>query len=311
MTDLSTAERLLARTPADQIGTEQLAPIYQDIPDRMGAVQSNLVTPILPPAGPDSQVDVPVGLIVETRAHPNLGPIVRQVCDLGLSVHVFHGTGNRAFVQDEFADLVAAGRVWLTELATDRMDRQSYNALLLDTRFWDLSVGRGKLLMVQTDAVLCPNAAFGLTDFLDLDYVGSDWGRARPEGVVVNGGNGGLSLRDWGRMQECLRRFPPANWRGGEDTYFAFHIPLTGGVVADPERSAAFGSQIRFAKRSFGAHKIDKMHWANRVLFLAYCPDAARILETPGASAIRAVAAALRLSGLAAFVTRALGRGQG
>jgi hypothetical protein len=139
-------------------------------------------------------------------------------------------------------------------------------------------MGRGKVLVFQTDAVLCRLSEFLLSDFYMFDYIGSGWGRYRPEGIVVDGGNGGLSLRDWSRTIECIERFPPSNWRGGEDTYYCFHMDLIGKVAKNLE-SHKFGSQNNFLYKSLGAHKVDKMRPLKQLLFLIYCPEGSRIVS--------------------------------
>lgn len=254
--------------------------------------------------------EAPIGLIVETRAHPNLEPVVRQVLDLGIVVQIVHGTDNADFVATTFAPEIAAGQIRTTPIAYQSLGRDDYNGLLMSRVFWDALYGRGKILVFQTDAILCPQSAYDLRDFLEFDYIGSAWGRARNRGIVVDGGNGGLSLRDWHRSVECLERFPPNIWwSGGEDSYFCFHIDLIGGRVAHPKDAARFGSQFWFRQNSFGAHKIEQMRFIERVLFLAWCPEGRALLDR-GSSApeylLGRVLKTLQLSGLATRLYRRL-----
>ena len=312
-TALSILDRLAPQgvTP-ETIGPEHIPEIYAALPERMTRIDPAKSRQLLPRGGEDgarAPTDELVGVIVESRVHPNLEPAVREVCARGIDVQVYHCPGNRAHAETALADLVSEGRVHLTELAHDGLSRNHYNALCLDPEFWRRMIGRGKILVFQCDAALCAPSPFPLSAFSHLDYVGSDWERERPEGVRVDGGNGGLSLRDWSRSVECLERFPPELWRGGEDTYFAFFVQLIGGKVADRETAARFSSQYWFRHRSFGAHQIDSMHWMNRVLLTAWSPSAGRVMRAPRAGLLRAAAGLLRAFGLQGVLARALGSG--
>lgn len=216
----------------------------------------------------------PLGVIVETRAHPLLESVTRQVLGQGINVQIFHGTENADFVARTFAADITAGRVHLTALAYGKLGRDDYNGLFLCRPFWDALISRGKILVFQTDAALCPASPFSLSDFLDFDYIGSAWGRVRKRGVVVDGGNGGLSIRDWTASVACLSQFPPEHWwAGGEDSYFGFHIELIGGRVARHNEAVRFGTQFWFLEDSFGTHKPEQLGFVGRVLFLAWCPQ--------------------------------------
>ena len=109
---------------------------------------------------------------------------------------------------------------------------------------------------------------------MGFDYIGATWNPRRPVGLVVHGGNGGLSLRDWHASMECLRRFPPGLWPGGEDGYFAFHAEVIGGKVGRPHDCERFATHTRFARMSFGAHQIQSLSDADLARFLRYCPEA-------------------------------------
>lgn len=224
---VSTAKRVrdaVARAGGDvsRIGPEALAHVYAALPRHLPGIAYGPIVAGLEGMPPPPEAADLLGVIVETRDHPNLEPLVRDVLARGLSVQIFHGTSNERFVTEAFASDIAARTVCLTRLDCDAINRDDYNALMLHNSFWQALAGRGKVLVFQTDAILCQASPYRLDDFLTFDYIGSDWGRHRPEGVVVDGGNGGLSLRDWSRSVECLARFPPDRyWRGGKTPTFA------------------------------------------------------------------------------------------
>lgn len=265
--------------------------------------------PERPPAPLRADAD-PWGLIVETRPHPNLAIMVDEVCDqLNIPVQIMHGPDNRdAILTSQLARRIESGQVVLTELGIGQLTAERYNSLFVTRAFWDHVIGRGKILVFQTDAILCPKSPYRFSDFLHLDYIGSAWGRFKPRSLLIcDGGNGGLSLRDWTRTVECLDRFPARNWPAAEDKYFAFHMELIGARIGTLQDSVRFGSQHWFLEPSFGAHKISAMNPVHLGQFLDYCPEAARICEgrTPNRNPYRRLRANLKRQVLRQALRRA------
>ena len=198
------------------------------------------------------------GVIVETREHPSLEFVVSQIASqLGIGIQIFHGSANGTFIKSSaIGELIDRGQVHLSNLGTGELTFRDYNALLLSRSFWKALQGRNKILVFQTDVRLRKGSVYALSDFMEFDYIGSKWNRQRPVGIVADGGNGGLSLRDWGLTMECIDRFPPVHWPGGEDGYYAFHLDLMGANVAKERDCSKFSSQSKFSARSFGTHKV-------------------------------------------------------
>lgn len=220
------------------------------------------------------------GIIVETREHAALEPVIENVLtQLHIPIQLFHGNGNLDYINHSgIKKHIDSGRVVLTSLDVDALYGSIYNALFLSLAFWKCVIGRNKILVFQTDAILCKESDYSVTDFIRYDYIGSGWNRSRPVRMIANGGNGGLSIRDWHKTCEVLTRFPPQFWPAGEDGYFAFHMELIGGNVADLKNSRRFGTQIDFKEKSFGGHKISDLPPKQLDRFLRYCPEAQVIL---------------------------------
>lgn len=222
------------------------------------------------------------GVIVETRKHPALERVVHNFLNNNqIPIQIFHGKTNLDFIMSTtLAELVQSGNVHLTQLNIERLPPQTYNALLLSKGFWKSVLGRKKIVIFQTDAVSCSQSDYTLDDFVAYDYIGSKWPRQRPVGLIIDGGSGGLSLRDWEKTTACLSRFPPEYWCGGEDGYFAFHIELIGGKVGKDDACAQFSTQGEFLCRSWGGgHKLSYLKKDAQAAFLDYCPEAKFILE--------------------------------
>ncbi|ABG39715.1 hypothetical protein Patl_1189 [Paraglaciecola sp. T6c] len=222
-----------------------------------------------------------IGVIIETREHPLLEKVVFDFIKItDCRVQLFHSQQNLAFIQStEIADLVASGKVLLTKLNIHDLSAKSYNAIFLSPIFWNCIASRSKIVVFQTDSLLCPKSKFVLKDFLHFDYIGSWWERKRPIGLTIDGGNGGLSIRDWHLSSECLTRFPPLDWPGGEDGFFAFHMDLLGGRVARGTECAKFSTQYKYLADSFGCHKVSCLNKKSTKQFLKYFPDAKLLLK--------------------------------
>jgi len=267
----------------DQIKSEHLAHVYRRMRNLASAPDFTSVADLMPnrpPSGIDPDRPV-VGVIVETRKHPLLEFVVSNFSrTLEIPIQIFHGKENREFIiSTAISGLMEDGKVDLVQLQTDVVDARKYNAMLMTKGFWDLLGSRNKILVFQTDAIACGQSDFRLSDFMSFDYIGSKWPRERPVGLAIDGGSGGLSLRDWKRSRDCLVRFPPERWTGGEDGYFAFHIDLVGGKVGRDVDCAKFSTQHEFLYKSLGAHKITRLDDASRAAFLAYCKEAEILLR--------------------------------
>lgn len=260
------------------IGSEHIMPVYASLRKISSAPKQISVIEILP-NNLDQVVkkSPPVfGVIVETRKHDAIDTIVNSfINNLNIPVQIFHGNRNRDFIlSTSISELVKKRVVYLTHLDIDDLCASKYNELFLSKTFWKRIVGRNKILIFQTDSFLCSNSDYTIKNFMKYDYIGSKWPRYRPVGLIMDGGSGGLSLRDWGKTYECLKRFPPKYWWGGEDGYFAFHIELMEGKIGRDNDCAKFSTQDEFLFKSWGGHKIACLRKEDQDDFFDYCPEA-------------------------------------
>lgn len=285
------AEKLGRRGIArEHIRGDHLADVYRRLNDVASAPDFMSIRGSLPtrlPARLDADSPV-LGVIVETRRHPALEFVVLNFSrTLKIPIQLFHGNGNLDFITSTaISSLVSEGKVQLVELKIHDLSASSYNALFMTKDFWNLMESRNKILVFQSDAIACEQSEYRLSDFLSFDYIGSKWPRQRPVGLLIDGGNGGLSLRDWKKSYECLERFPPERWTGGEDGYFGFHIDLMGGKVGRATDCAQFCTQHEFLYKSLGAHKISCLGEAGRAAFLEYCREAELLVPFKGGMAV-------------------------
>ena len=268
----------------DQIRGEHLDDVYQQLCStrQLNFPDHKFVKQLVLPRPDCTGSSKPLwGVIVETRVHPALEYVINNVVSrLGIPVQLFFGPSAEKFIlSTSIYDLVRNGQVYMTPVGVDQLGARKYNALLLSEKFWESVCGNRKILLFQTDSILCNNSKYTIGDFIDYDYIGSKWKRERPNGMIMDGGNGGFSVRDKQKALECIKRFPPDAWMGGEDGYFAFHLDVMGAKVGRDNECAKFSTQNEFLYPSFGAHNVAKKLNPDQMgEFLRYCPEARGVL---------------------------------
>jgi hypothetical protein len=266
----------------DQIRAEHLALEIRELSRERQAFRVQFAKQALSICDPSQKSDSePLwGVIVETRPIPALEESVLSIMNrCHIPIQLFHGSENyRHIMESRLGALVASGELTLTRLdLPKRIPIAGYNALLLSPLFWNALIGRRKVLIFQHDSLCCNNSPYSAFEFLNFDYIGAPWSRKRPIGLVIDGGVGGFSLRDWAKCYESLERFSAASWAGGEDGFFAFHLDLMGASVASMEQGAMFATQSQFTSLSFGAHRIGFLNNQDLKRFVTYCPEALRV----------------------------------
>jgi len=216
------------------------------------------------------------GLIVETRPHPALEFVISTFSEnLDIPIQFFCSPASEQFIlSTKVRSLIADGRVVLSRSCPDPFPASAYNSLFLTEAFWRQVRGQYKILVFQSDSLLCKNSDYSIHDFLKYDYIGTNLSRVRRVGLIIDGGGGGLSLRDKPKTLECLSRFPPDAWQAGEDGYFAFHMDLMGCAVGRLDECAMFATQGSFKYRSFGVHAPWLLPRKQLRRFVQYCPEA-------------------------------------
>jgi hypothetical protein len=125
-----------------------------------------------------------------------------------------------------------------------------YNSLLTNKMFWNRLKAYDRVLIFQSDSMLLKKIP---SKFFDYDYVGAPWP------FQLEGGNGGLSIRNPKKMIDVIEKFPYEFHRhGNEDVYFSNHLPLAGGSLAPRQVCQQFSVESIFKLGTVGYHAIDK-----------------------------------------------------
>jgi hypothetical protein len=247
---------------------------WKDSPD--GKTQFQLATPNLITPGKHKDI---IGLIIETRAHPNLIPVMRRFTQtFDRDLVLVCNQNNHDFVQKQLArrpDLAARTQVLLMENAIN--NGKDYNAIFLSLNFWQLFRSYTHAFVFQTDGTFNVNSSINeLKKYTQYDYIGPWWDcRIRPNGLIVDGGIGGFSLRNIPLTIKVVEGFANLGWRGGEDDFFAFHIQMLGGNVAKKSACEDFCLQYRYKPHALCVHQATNMSASDREKLTEEYPDIA------------------------------------
>lgn len=165
------------------------------------------------------QLDKPyvplAGLIIETRDHVNLIPVIQNFQKVlpDTPVYLFHGISNETKVKEAFGDTV-----YYIPIKADTITIRQYNYLMTRPELWQ-SIKAEKVFVFQTDSTLFSKSKVSLDEYDAYDYVGAPWSRLykyyvrnafmfRGANKHVWSGNGGLSLRRRSTMERVCTEFP-------------------------------------------------------------------------------------------------------
>jgi hypothetical protein len=204
-------------------------------------------------------------VIVETRDHPHLSYVVRNVLhflDDSWGLCIVHGPDNRSTV----AEMVGRwGEVLLVDCAIAEMGPAIYSGLKCSPSFWE-RIPSEHVLLFQVDSLLRRG---GIEEFLEYDYVGAPWIHAlvNPDSAAGPVGNGGLSLRRRSAMLRILRDHRPDS-DVPEDQFFSTFLYRDGYRLPSLEKASYFSTETIFQPASIGLHKAWLYHFEGPFLQL-------------------------------------------
>lgn len=151
------------------------------------------------------------------------------------------------------------------------INRNTYNNLCLDIKFWDL-INCERVLIYQSDTYIFKNFE---DFFINWDYIGAKWGPSKHSRYNFNNfkmqkeifvGNGGLSFRNVLAMKKILQE--QENNKNSikynkvdcdyiwEDLFFSYYIELSDEFKLAPiEVAEKFSFEHYYSEDSFGCHQ--------------------------------------------------------
>jgi hypothetical protein len=183
-------------------------------------------------------------IIVESRNIPNLPSIIEGHMKYlkGWELTIYYGKDNEKILKNAFPD--AKFNDYLLKFPP----KDYCNDVLTSLKFWE-SIPYDKVLTFHSDSEILRE---GIEAFLEWDYVGSPWSH------LMEGGNGGFSLRDKQKHIDLLKFKPWSKELGNEDEYFSKYLNEVGGKVAPRNICSLFGCETIYKLGTFGCHAIDK-----------------------------------------------------
>ncbi|KAL8419379.1 hypothetical protein RB594_002560 [Gaeumannomyces avenae] len=245
------------------------------------------------------QPEFPSGaaVIIETRTTPNLVPLLLHFsATLGAGWPVVLFTPAEAWTAPASAALhraLAEGRIRIRHLPANLTGFATHNSVSLFLSgewLWAQLADAPRVLLFQTDSVICANANGTVDDFARWDLVGAPiaprWGR---------GYNGGLSLRNPRLMRDIVRSHgdefrransAPGGGGGGgalpaherfEDQWFYSKAVEMGANLPSPEVAREFAVETVYFERPLGFHQPARWQKDKMEEILAWCPEVAML----------------------------------
>ncbi|KAG0651855.1 hypothetical protein D0Z07_0805 [Hyphodiscus hymeniophilus] len=247
---------------------------------------SNLLAPI---TGHSDTVAVRdnVAVIIETRPLRTLIPLILHFATVlgpGWPIYFFtrpstvHTLAAFGGGSQPFQRMVKSGQIKIIELPSEPYlgNYLGISHFIASEWFWMRLEPAKKMLMFQTDSILCANSGRRIEDYLDYDFVGA----AHP--YILEAFNGGLSIRNVSLSLEIVRAHAIAddvvngtNLGLFEDVWFCDKMKKMGARFPSREIASEFAVDFEWAERPMGYHGVGKGQHDDRLEDIyAWCPEA-------------------------------------
>jgi len=206
-----------------------------------------------------------IAMIMEGRSAsvvPQFPGVIKNIIDnipADWRIQVFYADSNLQLLQESalLASHIKSGKVFLDNYIANVTipDGGVYSALLKTVAFWDQVKGE-KILLFQTDSVICSNSTLKTDYWMKYDYIGAPWHHSLGHAQYTNGvGNGGFSVRTKSVMKEIITKFGEGNDYQNEDVFFSRGTKDTNHLLAPLEEAVKFAVETEYYATPFAVHK--------------------------------------------------------
>ncbi|GAM88318.1 hypothetical protein ANO11243_063510 [Dothideomycetidae sp. 11243] len=176
-----------------------------------------------------------------------------------------------------FRRLVDAKRISIMFLpnGTSFPTHDSVSEWLASSWLWEQFENSDRMLMFQSDSVLCSKSSVALDDFLEWDLIG-----APINPIYGQGYNGGLSLRNTKMMLNITR----ANSidEKFEDQWFYHQAMALGAKLPPVEVASRFSVETVWAEEPLGYHQPHRWWQGDQIAMIeSWCPETL-LIKGPG-----------------------------
>lgn len=188
------------------------------------------------------------------------------------NLHIFTSALNITWITKELEDSTFR----ITPLDKENMTRDEYSALLMSSTFWNM-IPEENVLIFQTDSMLFRT---GIDKWIDdteygYDYVGANYYNSSHIAPIVQGIQGGLSLRKKSAMLECIEKIDIEKiqryrfdrgyeylreYMVAEDVYFTHACEMLKKRVPSVEKRREFSIEADYCPRAIGHHGLTRAY---------------------------------------------------
>lgn len=225
----------------------------------------------LPSLGPESSRAV----IIESVIIPNLIPIMLHFATvLGPSWGMILFTLQDRWIEPlspAFQRHLASGRIEVRFLPNDAelTSSQAVSRFLTSPWIWEQLARATRVLLFQSDSVLCSKSEAAVEDYFQYDYVG-----APIDPVYGQGYNGGLSIRNPRVFLQVVKEVDFASsGHGFEDQFFYQELKKRGAELPTEEVAKTFAVETIYYETPLGYHQPQRWQAERMGSIEEWCPE--------------------------------------
>ncbi|CAF1042582.1 unnamed protein product [Didymodactylos carnosus] len=222
-----------------------------------------------------------IAIIVELRSLPVTIAVIHNIIShipYEWPILIFHSEQNLNFITNStLQKYIQSHKISLRQLeklSTNNTDdyrvwHRYWNTLFTSKTFW-LNIPAEKILVFQTDTIMCSNSPHHIEDFLHYDYIGAPWH------LKLNypqlGGNGGFSLRSKIKTLELLEKLK-YDYSLNEDGFYSQNLYLVNASLPTRDIAKTFSVETVFYPNPMAIH-LEKGFDVNEAKLLCFnCPE--------------------------------------
>lgn len=224
---------------------------------------------------PPAAADRPLAVIIESDVVPNLVPLMLHFATvLGPSWGMVLFTRQDRWVEPlspAFQRALAAGHLEVRFLpaGTDLGSSAAVSRFLTSAWVWEQLQAARRVLLFQSDSVLCAKAEARVDDYFEYDLVGAPIAAVYGEGY-----NGGLSLRNPRLFLQVARETDfVASGQKFEDQFFYDELRKRGAHMPPEDVAKTFSVETVYYETPLGYHQPQRWQAQNMAAIEEWCPE--------------------------------------
>lgn len=219
--------------------------------------------------------DRPLAVIIESDVVPNLVPLMLHFANvLGPAWGMILFTIQDRWVEPlspAFQRLLANGRIGVRFLptGTDLTSSAAVSQFLTSVWVWEQLQAAHRILLFQSDSILCAKSEARVEDYFEYDLVG-----APINAVYGLGYNGGLSIRNPRLFLQVVRETDfLTSGQKFEDQFFYDELRMRGARMPSEDVAKTFSVETIYYETPLGYHQPQRWQAPNMAAIEEWCPE--------------------------------------